>query len=393
MDQTAIQRGLCLFFLAIALAVPFGARAAGSAILSIEIPNTTLGVGEDVTVTVIASSPDKEINAASGTIAIPSQLKVKSVSKDGSILNFWTKEPTMTDNGASVSFEGVAMSPFKGSHGVIFSITLQATKSGSATLHFTDGSLLANDGKGTNILDAMHDATVSIASSQGQQIAVTPTTKPSSPTIATTTTTKPSSGNIATVIPTSQPAPVIDNLTFTPYFTYVSSPASQSSGIALTGKGAPGATTRIEFKDITDMSPGAQFIRWLTKNRTELTQADVQNSPDGTFSYISPSNLVAGVFSAIPSLINENTQQAIAGIGTQIVVNDNTLQHLAMILINVLVLAVPIVALVLLIIFLPWYFRRRLYIMQKKVDLEAEQIEAETHKLQAEDKRLSRPQV
>jgi len=63
-------------------------------------------------------------------------------------------------NGGNVHFEGIVFNPgYTGPNGSIVKIVFRAIAAGSAAVEFVNGSVLANDGNGTNILDGMVGAT------------------------------------------------------------------------------------------------------------------------------------------------------------------------------------------------------------------------------------------
>jgi hypothetical protein len=100
------------------------------------------------------------MNAASGVISFPSdKLEVTSLSKTGSIFNLWVEEPSFSNSNGTVNFEGIVLNPgFTGAAGKIITANFKVKAAGVATLNFSSGSVLANDGKGTNILANMGSA-------------------------------------------------------------------------------------------------------------------------------------------------------------------------------------------------------------------------------------------
>jgi len=61
-----------------------------------------------------------------------------------------------------VQFEGVSLSGFQGNAGTIITVTLRALKTGSGTIAFQSGQVLANDGQGTDITSGVSGATYQI---------------------------------------------------------------------------------------------------------------------------------------------------------------------------------------------------------------------------------------
>ncbi len=158
-------------FAAVATVFVFGfwvPSRAFAASLYISPSAKTLTVGQTFTVTVGVSSPDQAMNAASGDISFPSGvLHAESVSKAGSVMSLWVQDPTVSNAGSSgdVNFSGVVLNPgFTGNAGKLVAITFRAVAPGSANLSFADGSVLANDGNGTNILTSMPGASFTVVS-------------------------------------------------------------------------------------------------------------------------------------------------------------------------------------------------------------------------------------
>lgn len=147
---------LLLFFSCFALFAP----AAYAADLSIVPAAGSLAIKKSFTVDFILSKNTSPINAVSGEIAFPADiLSVSSVSKVGSIMKMWPDEPHYSNAVGSIQFEGVVLNPgFSGGSGNILSVTFVPKKVGNANIVYTAGSILANDGEGTNVLGSMEDA-------------------------------------------------------------------------------------------------------------------------------------------------------------------------------------------------------------------------------------------
>jgi hypothetical protein len=121
-------------------------------------------IGQTFSVTVYVSSADQAMNAASGVISFPQdKLEVVSLPKTGSIFTLWVQEPSFSNSGGMVNFEGIVLNPgFTGATGKIITINFRAKAAGTALLNFSSGSVLANDGKGTNILSSLGNASFSL---------------------------------------------------------------------------------------------------------------------------------------------------------------------------------------------------------------------------------------
>ncbi|MDP3043291.1 MAG: cohesin domain-containing protein, partial [bacterium] len=109
-------------------------------------------VGGNFSVNVYVSSAEQAMNAVSGVISFPAdKMEAVSVVKTGSIVSLWVQEPSFSQG--AINFEGIALNPgFIGAAGKIIIVNFKAKQAGSASLVFSSGAILANDGQGTNIL-------------------------------------------------------------------------------------------------------------------------------------------------------------------------------------------------------------------------------------------------
>ena len=138
---------------------------AASATLFFSPPSGTYNFGDNFSVFVKLDSGGSGINAAEGSIIFnPAELSVTSISKSGSIFTLWTTEPTFSNTTGNITFGGGTPSNFNGNSGTIFKITFKTKATATAQVNFSSGSVLAADGKGTNILSTMSGATYIIRS-------------------------------------------------------------------------------------------------------------------------------------------------------------------------------------------------------------------------------------
>ena len=136
---------------------PFGAEAA---ILNFSPPSGAYTIGNTFSVSVFVSSVDQAMNAASGAVSfLADKLEVISLSKTGSIFTLWVQEPSFSNTAGTINFEGIVLNPgFTGSAGKAITINFKAKAAGDAAVNFSSGSVLANDGKGANILASLGGA-------------------------------------------------------------------------------------------------------------------------------------------------------------------------------------------------------------------------------------------
>ncbi|MEK7558277.1 MAG: cohesin domain-containing protein [Patescibacteria group bacterium] len=106
------------------------------------------------TVTIKADSLGEPVNAVKGTLTFPrDRLEIIGISKIGSILNLWVEEPRFSNINGTLKFQGGVPNPgFMGSGGTVLHVIFRAKLAGATSLIWKDGEVLANDGKGTNIL-------------------------------------------------------------------------------------------------------------------------------------------------------------------------------------------------------------------------------------------------
>jgi hypothetical protein len=139
----------------------FSLQSVKGATLFISPNSGTYSVGKIFSVSVkVDSGGGVGINAAESILSFdPQYLNVNSVSKSGSIFTLWPLEPTFSNSKGEISFAGGSPQAYTGNGGTIVSITFSAKKAGTTKVEFKFGSVLAADGKGTNVLSSMTPAT------------------------------------------------------------------------------------------------------------------------------------------------------------------------------------------------------------------------------------------
>lgn len=140
--------------------------SASAASLYLSPASGTYTVGQNFTVNIMVSSPGEAANAYSGKISFSADtLQITSLSKGGSIVNLWVQDPSYSNGNGIINFEGITLNPgFTGSSGKILSIGFKVKAVGPGAVVYTAGSVLANDGEGTNILSGLINANFNIKS-------------------------------------------------------------------------------------------------------------------------------------------------------------------------------------------------------------------------------------
>jgi hypothetical protein len=149
----------------ISLLVPSFASADGAATLLLSPDSGTYAAGKTFTVSIQVDSSDA-FNTANATLSYdPSVLSATNLSKSSSAFSLWAVEPSSDNDKGAVNFEGGNTSPLTGKK-TILTVTFKALKEGTAELSFTAGSVLAADGKGTDILGQKKGATYTIGAKE-----------------------------------------------------------------------------------------------------------------------------------------------------------------------------------------------------------------------------------
>ena len=137
------------------------------------------GLKQESSVNIKIDTADDSINAAQAKIKFnPGVLEVKSISKDGSIFNFWLQEPEFSNTEGMIEFIGGTTSGVSGASLQVLKINFIAKGIGLSEFSFTDGAVTASDGSGTNILNKSNGAKFTVSSSatvpSGELIPIAP---------------------------------------------------------------------------------------------------------------------------------------------------------------------------------------------------------------------------
>ena len=143
-----------VLFIAMFLFAPSALAAAGGATLYVSESCGSYTVGDTFPVSIMVYTGGAPINAAEGVLNFTADsLEVEAISKDSSVFVLWTEEPSYSNRDGEIRFSGGVPNPgYTGSVGTILDIVFRVKDSGIAALDFSDARVLANDGKGTDIL-------------------------------------------------------------------------------------------------------------------------------------------------------------------------------------------------------------------------------------------------
>ncbi|MEI6304856.1 MAG: cohesin domain-containing protein [Candidatus Taylorbacteria bacterium] len=223
-----------------------------AAILYMVPESESVRAGQTFTVTIDLDSESMAVNAASLDMKYDtSLLSIQSVGYSQSIFSIWAEEPKYSNSSGNLHLSGGRPSPgWNGANGAIVSVTFRAKKPGQTMVTLQNGSVLANDGLGTDVLSVSKALSVNIG-----EAASVPVEEIVPATDALATTTKLASS--ANLIPT---APILSNIPDT---------LNEGDTLSFTGNSMPNVSMQVYIQK--------------GKYNPDITQITV--NPDGSFAY------------------------------------------------------------------------------------------------------------
>ena len=166
-----ISNSIIVMAISLILAVPGWAQAQSpledakaSLFLSPKIGSFLVGSTFDVSIFFDTGGAD--INSVEANLKFPpDKLQVVRPSTGKSFISIWISPPTYSNKNGSLSFIGGLPSPgINASSGLVSKVTFRVMRAGTAKIEFLPSSkILANDGKGTNVLDVMVPAVYTLS--------------------------------------------------------------------------------------------------------------------------------------------------------------------------------------------------------------------------------------
>ncbi len=159
-----------LFFVAVSC-FSLLASAVRAATLSVSPATGNFATQNTITVSVEVNT-SQAVNGVEGVLEFPtSKLELLRFSKARSVMSMWVQEPSFSNGGQTGSFQfsAIKLNPgFVGSRGNVIDLVFRVKDAGVANLTFSSGSVLANDGKGSNLLNSFGSAVFTLTKPQGQ---------------------------------------------------------------------------------------------------------------------------------------------------------------------------------------------------------------------------------
>ena len=176
--------------LLVVLTFLIGVSQAYAATLSLAPGTGVYNTGGTFTANVVINTEGAPVNAAEGQLTFnPLELNVVSVSRGASIFNLWTQEPTFSNAAGTISFGGGSPSGYTGAQGTVVSVIFKAVAAGNPKVQFAKGSVLAADGKGTNVLSSMNGGNYTVVAKAVEPAPeyIAPPNTPRAPQVKSTT--------------------------------------------------------------------------------------------------------------------------------------------------------------------------------------------------------------
>ena len=176
--RCAWRHTLALLVLLVGVSTAVVPQHVFAADLSITPSTGSVAVGSKLTVKVTIDPGSDSVNASDGTLTFDSSvLSVDSVSKDSSVFSLWTADPSFSNTDGTVIFSGGTPTAFS-SAGTVITIVFKGKAVGSTTVAFSKGSVLAADGKGTNVYKNGNAGTITVTAAAAAAPAPPPDTTP-----------------------------------------------------------------------------------------------------------------------------------------------------------------------------------------------------------------------
>ncbi len=157
----------------------FSAASVMAADLALSPSTGSYSVGQTFTVAVQAVPGGDNVNAVETTLEFdPSVLSVVSINKDGSAFSLWTTEPAFSNSAGTITLGGGSPTPFTATSKIL-NVTFRTTGEGVGSVTFSGSSVLAADGRGTDVYKNSTNGTYTIA------VATTPTPEPTPTPVST----------------------------------------------------------------------------------------------------------------------------------------------------------------------------------------------------------------
>jgi hypothetical protein len=407
----------------------FNTKVAHAATLYINPSSGNFSVGNIFTVNILVNTQDVSVNNAEALLNFPKDLlEIVSISKSGSIFSLWVEEPVFSNSSGTLSFNGGVPTPgFTGFSGKALSVVFRVKKIGSASVIFSSASVRANDGYGTDVLTGTGPANFNLS----KAVEKTPTPIPS---VIEKPKTTAVSGTFSITeierddltdprasfkLDAKYESPGVDhyevqinegeiktweddntNIYQTEVLSYgthiITIKAFDQNNKFLTDSATfvikaletPVITkydSKITNKDIISIVgrttyDGVKVKIILISSDNSLKNYETETDQNGNFRFSFPDKLVDGSYFVQAQIIDTRGATSELSKKIEIIVSPTQLTQLGFMISQLLSVIVPILALILLFIFIIWYTWRKFAITHKKLNRKIIKIEYNIHK-------------
>lgn len=121
-------------------------QAAFAARMFVDAP-TSISIHKEALVEIKIDTEKDTINAVSGELSLPAGLTISKILDGTSAITLWVERPSLA-NPSKISFSGLTPGGISGTRN-LFTLVVEADKSGTFPFTITNATALKNDGKGT----------------------------------------------------------------------------------------------------------------------------------------------------------------------------------------------------------------------------------------------------
>ncbi|MBI2450801.1 MAG: hypothetical protein HYV52_00465 [Parcubacteria group bacterium] len=137
------------------------AWSANAATISIIPVSKNVSAGDEFELDIKINTNNVSINAAGVTFGFSKDnLELLNFDKTGSVFNFWLEEPSFSNETGLLKFIGGAAKGISGSSIQILKLKFKAKQNGEAEINFSDITITAADGLGTNVFQKSESAMI-----------------------------------------------------------------------------------------------------------------------------------------------------------------------------------------------------------------------------------------
>lgn len=122
----------------------------------------TLNIGQEFFVDIKINTEEDFINAVQTTVTFPAHIEITNSDKHNSVFNFWVEDPNISENKDKITFVGGTAKGVSGKSLQVLRIKCKSVGTGAGIVEMTESVITANDGRGTNVLSSIENASITV---------------------------------------------------------------------------------------------------------------------------------------------------------------------------------------------------------------------------------------